>query len=58
MTIEDAAAGEFATEADPIEVAIVGEFATEADPYRIPLLGSLPLIFACWVIFDGFIVVY
>ena len=32
MTIENATAGEFATEADLIEVAIVGEFATEADP--------------------------
>ena len=32
MTIKDATAGEFATEADSIEVAIVGEFATEADP--------------------------
>ena len=32
MTIEATTAGEFATEADPIEVAIVGEFATEADP--------------------------
>ena len=32
MTIEDATAGEFATQADPIEVAFVGEFATQADP--------------------------